>query len=312
MVSSATRELVLSAVKKTGYVLDEAASNFRKQRTGSIVALLPNIANPYYSAILAGIADGLADTGYNLLVVDTNYGRRKGASALQYFNSRKADGVIVLLGSLAADTLRTALDQPGVPPVVQVGEWPEAPVTPRVTIRNVEAAKLAIRHLTDLGHRDIGFISGPRGNFTTEARLQGVAEALGDAGLSLKYEWVFDGDFSLSAGKVAAARWLALKTRPTAMFCDSDEIACGFIGDLLRAGIRVPGQVSVVGFDDIEIVEHIHPALTTIRQPRRKIGGEVAAMLLRLLDDPGYTSDDLVVDVELIVRDSTSPPEDAG
>ncbi len=104
MVSPDTRELVLAAVERTGYVLDAAASNFRRQRTGSIVALLPNIANPYYSAILSGIASGLAETSYSLLVVDTKNGQKAEQLALQYFNSRRADGVIVLLGSLSAET----------------------------------------------------------------------------------------------------------------------------------------------------------------------------------------------------------------
>jgi LacI family repressor for deo operon, udp, cdd, tsx, nupC, and nupG len=307
-VSAETLKIVLSAVEKTGYILDEAASNFRKQRTGSIVALLPNIANPYYSAILSGISEALATTSYNLLVVDTSYGQRAEDAALQYFNTRRADGVIVLLGSLSADAIRSAIGKAGVPPVVQVGEWPEAPETPRVTIRNKEAAKLAARHLVDLGHRDIGFVSGHRGNFTTETRLEGVQEVLAEAGLALRNDWILSGEFSLASGRAAAQKWLEMSERPSGVFCDSDEIACGFIGCVTRAGIKVPQQVSVIGFDDIEVGAHIHPALTTIHQPRRKIGAAVARMILDLIEDGEVDTESVVLDVELIVRDSTAVP----
>lgn len=307
-VSTETRKIVMQAVEKTGYILDEAASNFRRQRTGSIVALLPNIANPYYSAILSGISEALAGTSYNLLVVDTNYGRRAEESALQYFNSRRADGIIVLLGSLSADVLRSVVNKSGVPPIVQVGEWPEAPETPRVTIRNREAAKLAARHLVKLGHRDIGFISGQRGNFTTETRLEGLREVLKEAGLALRDDWILPGEFSLASGRTAAEKWLSMEARPSAVFCDSDEIACGFIGRVTRSGIRVPDQVSVVGFDDIEVGAHIYPALTTIHQPRRKIGATVAQMMLDLIEGKPLEEENAVLDVELIVRDSSAPP----
>lgn len=311
-VSAETLKTVLSAVERTGYVLDEAASNFRKQRTGSIVALLPNIANPYYSAILSGISEALATTSYNLLVVDTNYGQRAEDAALQYFNSRRADGVIVLLGSLSADAIRSVIGRPGVPPIVQVGEWPEAPETPRVTIRNKEAAKLAARHLVDLGHRAIGFVSGHRGNFTTETRLKGVQEVLAEAGLILRDDWILSGEFSLVSGRAAAQKWLAMRERPSGIFCDSDEIACGFIGCVTRAGVEVPREVSVIGFDDIEFGAHIYPALTTIHQPRRKIGGTVAKMMLDLIEGRRVDPENTVLDVELVVRDSTAMPSSSG
>lgn len=310
-VSAETRRTVLAAVDETGYVLDEAASNFRRQRTGSIVALLPNIANPYYSAILSGISEALAGTGYNLLVVDTNYGLRAEDAALQYFTRRRADGVIVLLGSLPADTLRTALENAMVPPVVQVGEWPEAPDTPRVTIDNREAGRIAARHLIDLGHRDIGFASGPRGNFTTETRLQGLREVLQEAGLALREEWILPGEFSLTSGRTAAHSWLDMGERPTAIFCDSDEIACGFIGHVTRAGVKVPDQVSVVGFDDIEIGAHVYPALTTIHQPRRAIGTTVARMMLDLIEERPVEKENIVLDVDLVLRDSSASPTPA-
>ncbi len=165
-----------------------------------------------------------------------------------------------------------------------------------------------MRHLIGLGHREIGFISGPRGNYTTETRLKGVCDALEEAGLSLRSDWLLAGEFTLASGRAAGGTWLGLETRPTAVFCDSDEIACGFMGAVMRAGMTVPGDVSVVGFDDIEIGEHIHPALTTVHQPRRRIGTTVAEMMLQLIDGDGLDSQNVVLDVDLKVRDSSAGP----
>jgi len=308
VVNQQTREIVYRAIERTGYVFDKAASNFRKRRAGAVVAFLPNIANPYYSAILSGIANGLADSGYSLLVVDTRAGSDR--AAYQYFEDRRADGLIVLLGSVPASILEAASRQPRTPPIVQVGEWGDGPATPRVQIRNAAAARLAVRHLIDLGHRDIGFLSGPRGNFTTETRLSGMIDALREAGLTFNSEWVLDGSFSLDAGRDSASRWMALDKRPTAVFCDSDEIACGFMGSVIRHGIAVPDDVSVVGFDDIEMVAHIHPALTTVRQPRRQMGEAAARILLSMMENVAPQIIENILDVELVVRDSTAAPRE--
>jgi len=197
------------------------------------------------------------------------------------------------------------------PPVVFACEWVEGFDQPSVTIDNVEGAMLAVRHLVELGHSKIGHVAGPPENVLTIRRREGAAAALSEAGLPVRDEWFFAGDFSLLSGVAAAEAWLALDDRPTAVFCSSDAMACGFMSELNRHGIDVPRDVSVVGFDDIEISGHFIPTLTTIHQPRIAIGEAAARMLIARIagDTPEATS--VRLPVGLVTRDSTASPPDA-
>ena len=302
VVSEDTRAAVQAAITQTGYRLNHAARNLRHRRTGGIVALVPNLANPFFSQILYGIDSVLGPAGYNLLIADTS---TNGAERLlDYAEPSRADGLIVLDGSLPASALA------GRVPVVEACEWiPDLPA-PRVKIDNRAAAGLAVDHLADLGHRRIGHVVGPAGNVLSIARLAGYHEALSRRGLPVATDAVYPGDFSLDSGRAAAARWLAQPqaTRPTAIFLASDAMACGFIGEVQRHGLTVPRDVSVVGFDDIELIAHIAPPLTTIRQPRMKIGQIAAQRLLRRLAGEDEGALDTVLPVELVIRASTAAP----
>ncbi len=154
-------------------------------------------------------------------------------------------------------------------------------------------------------------VAGPEGNVLTTARRQGTRDALDRLGLEIRENWFLKGDFSLQSGVDAAQAWLALEERPTAMFCASDQMACGFISELNRHGVSVPGEVSVVGFDDIDIAKRFIPALTTVRQARNMIGATAAELLIERIESaPDDTAEATrqVIPIELIVRDSTSAP----
>ncbi len=301
LVSEETRATVRAAIEATGYRLNQAARNLRHRRTGGIVALVPNLANPFFSQILSGIASVLGPAGYNLLIADTS---TAGAERLlDYAEPSRADGLIILDGTLPAAALQ------GRVPVVEACEWVRGLPAPRVKIDNRAAAGLAVDHLAGLGHRRIGHVAGPRGNVLTEARLGGVRDALAARGLPFPEGALYPGDFSLESGRAAAGLWLAQPRgeRPTAVFLASDAMACGFIGEVQRHGLAVPRDVSVVGFDDIELIAHISPPLTTIRQPRAALGRLAAERMLRLLAGQGG-DEDTVLPVDLVIRASTAPP----
>lgn len=307
VVSEETRRLVEEAIRQTGYRPNQAARNLRRRRTGGVVALVPNLSNPFFSQILAGMAAVLAPAGYNLLVADT-HGEALGAAShaeaaaaiLRYAEPSRADGLIVLDGSLPAEGLARRV------PVVLACEWIPGFAAPRVKIDNRAAAALAVGHLADLGHRAIAHVAGPPGNVLSEARLAGTEQALAARGLPPAR--VFPGDFSLESGRRAGEMWLALPPgkRPTAVFLASDAMACGFIGEVQHRGLAVPRDVSVMGFDDIELVSHMTPALSTIRQPREAIGRQAAQRLIdRIAGDE--RTEDTVLPVELVLRASTGP-----
>ncbi|MGP3696665.1 LacI family DNA-binding transcriptional regulator [Rhodobacter sp. NSM] len=304
-VAEATREAVLRAIRETGYVANHMARNLRRRRTGSILALVPNLANPFFSEILSGLASVLTPSGYGLLIADTHTDPA-GRFAF-YLESGLADGMVVFDGSLPEDALVTRTR----PPVLLACEWMGEGL-PSVRVDNAVGAEIAIRHLHEMGHRRIGHVTGPGGNVLTESRLEGVHRAVAGLGLELRPEWVFRGDFGLASGSSAAMAWLALKERPTAVFCASDEMACGFMGALQHAGVRVPAEVSVMGFDDIEVAGHLVPALSTIRQPRHLIGRRAAELLSAMIDARALSGPSEVLPVELIRRQSVAPPYGEG
>ncbi|MGD9915302.1 MAG: LacI family DNA-binding transcriptional regulator [Rhizobiaceae bacterium] len=307
-VSEETRKQVTEAIEQTGYRLNHTARNLRRQQTGAIVALLPNIGNPFFSRILAGIESAAARAGYSVLISDTRAPHAHDSLLTDYLDHSRADGLIILDASLPSALLRDTSRRR--PPIVYCCEWVDDFASPSVRFDNEGGAALAVRHLAELGHRRIGHISGPAGNVLTVARLAGVRRALAELGLPERSEWFFDGDFELASGVAAARAWLAMRERPTGMTAASDVMACGFIAELHRAGVSTPADISVVGFDDIDIAAQFIPGLTTIRQPRLEIGERAAEMLLGLIRAPGEAMDPTprMLKAELTLRASTAAP----
>lgn len=305
-VSEETRRLVIEAIERTGYRVNQTARNLRRKQTGAIVALVPNIGNPFFSQILAGIEAAAARAGYSVLIADTRAPHAREGQLADYLNNSRADGLVILDGSLPRDLLPAPEGRR--PPIVFCCEWIDSPALPSIRVDNEAGAAMAVHHLVKLGHRKIGHILGPADNVLTHARLAGVRRALAGHGLKERSDWFFPGNFLIEAGVEAARKWLALKERPTAVTASSDVMACGFIAELNRAGVATPRDVSVVGFDDIDIAAQFIPGLTTIRQPRLEIGEGAAAALIGLIRNPGEPVDTRpkMLPAELIVRGSTA------
>jgi LacI family transcriptional regulator, repressor for deo operon, udp, cdd, tsx, nupC, and nupG len=308
LVSEKTRFVVYAAIEETGYIVNHAARNLRRQKSGGIVVLVPNLSNPFFSQILSGIASVVSAAGLNMLIADTQQPRGADRQIIQYLHNNRADGLIVLDGQLPGSIFLGNGRPSQRPPVVFACEWVEGFDQPSVTIDNVAGARLAVRHLAELGHRAIGHVLGPEDNVLTVRRREGTITELQACGLPVRGEWFFEGDFSLPSGVSAAHAWLALTDRPSAVFCSSDAMACGFMSELNRHGVSVPGDVSVVGFDDIEIAEHFIPTLTTIHQPRSAIGEAAARMLVARIEGEEDSVHALKLPVELVARHSTAAP----
>lgn len=316
-VRQATRDAVFRAIEETGYRLNMSARNLRKRETGAVAVLLPNLANPFFAAILSGIAEVLSDAGYSVLINDTTPLSNDDHRFPGFATKQHVDGLIVLDGLLDQDSRFMAGHPEARPAVVYACEWCDRIDRPRVVIDNLAASASAVDHLVALGHRRIGHISGPPGNVLTRTRFDGAKAAMAAAGLHMDDAWIFSGNFSLESGAQAARDWCASRNRPTGVFCASDVMAIGFIGELIRRGVEVPREVSVVGFDDLEMAAHFHPSLTTVHQPRGDIGRAAARMLLDRMRKAGDGPDDtpapaLVLPTRLVVRESTAPPPATG
>lgn len=301
-VAEETRKTVHEAIQRTGYRLNLAARNLRSQRTGTVLALVPNISNPFFSQILSGIAQVLAGQGMGLLLADT---RATAGPPIEAFLSRsRCDGVILLDGAPGI-AIEGPLAEEGR--VLCACEWIEGSDLPRVRADNLRGGALAGAHLYQLGHRRIGFV-GTGSNVLIAARRAGLERALAERGLSLDPAHVYGGDFSLEAGALAAGAWRRTAERPTALFCANDEMAVGLMLELQRQGLSVPNDLSVAGFDDIGLARHMAPQLTTVHQPRDELGRIAAETLLEMIAGQPPARRDRVLPVTLEMRGSTAAP----
>ncbi|MEM7320537.1 MAG: LacI family DNA-binding transcriptional regulator [Pseudomonadota bacterium] len=309
LVSKPTRKAVLEAIRATGYRVNQAARNLRMQRAGAVLILVPNLGKPFYSGILAGISEAFAGSDYAVLITDTESNPLQDATLAGYFLDGRIDGAISLDGGFSSEALQQCVRHGAGGRIVFLCEWVEGAAFPVISSDNAEGARLAIRHLNDLGHRKIAHVTGPDGNVLTTARREGMVEERTRLGLPALPEWIIRGDFSLLSGHDAARRILAMSNRPTAVFCSADMVAFGLIAGLIAGGVRVPEDISVVGFDDIEMSGSFVPALTTIRQDRHRLGRRAAEVLLdRLANSPGQDTNEAAIPVELVIRASTAPP----
>lgn len=304
-VAEATRKRVMAAVQKSGYVTNVLASNFRRRRSQTIVVLVPDIANLFYSRIIQEIEAVARNRGYQILLGETQENLAVERAYCELVQQRMADGVISLGMTipLKFDPRRKTVD-PDWPPLVMVGEYTGDIPLPRVGIDNVQAAADATGHLVELGHRDIAFIGGPK-NFTLcQERLKGFRRVIRAAGIKLAPDHVQFGEFKLASGRNQVKALLAGGARPTALFCANDEIAMGAMKALREHGMRIPEDISVVGFDNLDIAEYCSTPLTTIHQPRREMGSEAMKLMLNILQGEGPQAR-ITLPHELVVRDST-------
>lgn len=299
LVAIGTRDAVIRAVAQTGYRVNHAARNLRKQRTGVIVALVPDLGNPFFAKILDGMGRELGRAGYDLLVADTLDAEGRHRSLQPFLDPSRADGIILLDGMVPPESLPPA---ESIPPMICACEWIEDSGLARVMLDNREGGRLALAHLRDLGHHRIGVICGPPGNVLNKHRLAGARSIVNDLTL-------FPGDFTLQAGQRAARDFLAMapQSRPTAVFALSDAMACAFMASLQRQGIVAPRDLSVVGFDDIELASHLYPALTTIRQPKRDLGQRAAQVILDRIEGRPFEGLTLL-EPRLMLRETTAAP----
>lgn len=309
-VSLHTRERISEAVRLTGYTLNQLARSLRQRTARTILVALPDIRNTFFSSILDAIEREACRRGYGVLVVNRLAGEDAEQRLHDYFLSNRADGLLLLDGSVELSQLLMLSGEPAHVPLVMACETVAGAPFHTVTTDNAYAALVATRHLIGLGHTRIGHIRGPEHNGLTLARESGFRDALAASGLTLRPEWMLAGGFEMERGLAAADRFMALAERPSALFVANDEAAIGFLSGLRRYGLQCPRDVSVVGFDDLAVAAHFWPPLTTMRQPCAAVGRLAAEALIDLIEGqpPNRVPRHTVLSSDLVVRGSTAPP----
>lgn len=306
-VSEAARERVFEAVRETGYTINQAARSLRLRAARTILIAIPDIGNPFYSTILQSVISTASARGYSVLVA-ARLGEDPSRWLSDYLLSNRADGLIVFDGSLETKPLHDLMiDGAALPLVASYDELPDPRLNAVIT-DNRAAAHRAVRHLLDYGHRKIAHLHGPSRNALPNERLIGFREAMQQAGLDVRPEWVIPGDYTMLAGVAAADRFAAMSDRPTAIFAANDEMCLGLISRLREHGIECPRDVSVIGFDDIAVSRHFAPPLTTMRQPREQIGRVATDMVIDIIEGAPKPPSPrhVVLTAPLVVRASTA------
>lgn len=303
-----THALVMQAVRQTGYTPNSVARNLRMRRTMMALVVVPNIANRVFAEVLRGVDAELSASGYGLIIGNLDNSIEKESRYVALALSRQVDGVLLLNGRIPRNGKR-GMAEAGLPMVALCAAISEMRI-PNVVVRDREAARAAVECLTRLGHRRLGYISGPAGNIIEAERFAGFLEGLAQAGLGREFtRW--DGRFVFGSGVAAAESFLAMENRPTGIFATSDEMAIGFIKTVRAAGVRVPDGVSVIGFDGIEFADFPEPTLTTFPQPKHDLGRRGAAVLLKLIQGTMTPEDwNVRLPVPLLERGSTRAVSD--
>jgi LacI family repressor for deo operon, udp, cdd, tsx, nupC, and nupG len=314
VVTEETRARVAEAIARTGYIANSAARTLRRRRSDAVVVAVPDLGNTFFAELISGIESVARERGVAVLVADVPRGGRAGVRLAQQLDAGRADGALLLHGALLPGADAPGRDWKLITVAEELpGDAEEGQTVSHVGIDNHAAASKATAHLIGLGHRRIVHITGPRTTILTRQRMAGYEAMMRKAGLATSIR-IVPGDFSIASGHRAARSLLLAGASPDAVFCANDEMAIGVINGLAAAGLSVPGDVSVMGFDDIAFAAWSNPPLTTIRQPRREIGRLAMTELLRQIEGVS-PAPPVHVPFELVERQSTrrrraSPADD--
>lgn len=299
-VSQAKKDAVQAAIQELGFRPNPVARGLAGGRTLSIGVVTQIISSPFYGEALLGIERELERAGYVPLFVSGNWNEDDERKAIETLLSRRVDGIIVLAGLLKDEAL---LALTASLPTVVVGRQLTGPQLYSFRFDNRLGARAATQHLIEQGHRRIAFIAGDLVHDDAVDRQQGYFEALATAGIAVDQNLIVQSDYTEAGGMQAVSRLLERDARFTAMFCSNDQMAIGACLGLHRRNLRVPDDVSLVGFDDLIMARYAMPPLTTVRQSVYEMGSEAAMAMLKLLN--GGSPNVQLPAPELVVREST-------
>ena len=304
-VNVKTKEKVQKIVKDMQFRPNSAARSLVGRRSMTIgVFLTTGLAHPFFTQIMGGMEQSLKAKGYDLIYL-TQLSWGKDYSFVRHCQSRNVEGVVVF-GFQHVDMNFTELIESGIPSMFIDLDVKENRAG-YISSDNENAAHNAVEYLISLGHRRIAFLSGVKYGYVSRLRLAGYLAALEGADIPYREEYVIDGDFTRETGYIGMQKLLSSPDLPTAVICCSDLSAVGAMEAIREAGLKIPEDISVLGFDDLELARYVQPALTTVRQDMIAIGKRTVELLDDLINDDKLLPPEAIVPTELIIRDSCGP-----
>jgi DNA-binding LacI/PurR family transcriptional regulator len=306
LVREKTAARVRKVIAELGYIPNGSARSLSSGRTNLLGVIISDITNPFFPELISSFERLSAEQSYEVIVANTNYDPVRLEHALHRMMQRRVDGIALMTSEMHEPAL-AMLKKQKIPTVtlqhrIEGSDFNTVRVDHRIGIRK------AVQHLVELGHSEIAFISGPASLWSANKRRDLVLAELARNKLKLAPSCLLEGNHRVDGGMAAMKILLALNDRPTAIVCSNDLTALGVLKTIHEAGLEVPRDFSLVGFDDIEMVSLMHPALTTVRIPRAEIAAEALTMLLAAIAGSTLKPRETTVETKLIIRQSTAAP----
>jgi LacI family transcriptional regulator, repressor for deo operon, udp, cdd, tsx, nupC, and nupG len=308
--SPLVRAETVSEIKEKAYALgyrpSAVARSLVTRETRMIGLVVTTIADPFHGEVMTGVEEVAGAAGYSVILASSHREPEREIRAVRALQERRVDGILVA-SSRVGDLYLSAMTEMRVP-IVLINNQYDGHLVYSVSVDNESAARDAVRHLIDLGHKRIAYLGDKFGSHSDADRLAGYRSALDSAGIPFDSDRVAQGDSSPEGSVPGVHQLLALTPRPTALFCYNDMSSLAALRVAAELRLSVPEELSIVGFDDLFFTAYLQPPLTTIRQPRREMGREATELLLALLKGEPVGSQRIAVKGELVVRGSTAAP----
>ncbi|KHD84622.1 LacI family transcriptional regulator [Bacillus ginsengihumi] len=301
-VTEETRQRVYKAMDQLGYYPNSSAQRLRNQRTNTIAVLVPFVTNPFFAYLLEGIDAVAMKYGIQLLVCQTRNSKEKELQFFRFLQAKQVDGIILTSIENRWDDLKTLTN---FGPVVLCNDYVKEANLATIKLDQQYGSYIGTKHLLERGHTKIAYCEGKGGSDLAKDRLEGFKLALKEHQLLLRKEWMFQHATNIEGGKMVLRKILAMEDRPTAIFSGSDQVAAGIMMEAQKAGIQIPNELAVVGFDNQPIAELTSLGITTICQPIEKLGEKAMYRLLQMLFPEEQYPETPELTMKLIIRGST-------
>jgi DNA-binding LacI/PurR family transcriptional regulator len=300
------------AIQELNYFPNTQARALVSGRTRLLGLLISEITNPFFPELIRGFEDVAVENGYEILIGSTNYHPDRMSLAVRRMIERNVEGVAVMTFGVEQPLLEELASRHV--PMVFVDSGPPGDLVRPLLVDYRKGIQQGVQHLAVLGHRKLGFISGPLQQRSSQLRKAAFLESLDQIGVRPNPDWLFEGDHTLEGGMRCMEQLLALPQLPTAVMCSNDMTAIGGLRVLARAGLRVPDDISLIGFDDIHLAEFVNPPLTTVRMSRNDLARSAFGALRAIVTDRDQANShprEWKVATALVVRQSTGYPRDS-
>ncbi|EGR2495218.1 Ribose operon repressor [Vibrio cholerae] len=302
-VSDEIAERVNNAAQQLNYAPSALARSLKMNRTKTIGMLVTTSTNPFFGEVVKGVERSCYHQGYNLILCNTEGDNQRMKASINTLLQKRVDGLLLMCSTLEGERLDVFDRYPDIPIVVM--DWgPILFASDKIQDNSLQGGYMAAKHLIECGHKEIGCITGPLIRHQAQMRYEGYKRALAEAGIAINPDWIVESDFECEGGYQAFEKLYQRGKLPSALFVSNDMMAMGVIQAASHRGLRVPDDLSLIGYDDVHIAKFMTPALTTIHQPKYRLGKAAVDTLLYRLENPDTTAQVVQLEPTLVVRNS--------